>query len=405
MHVELMNRIENTGSRLEKEKLLSHETDTRFLVWTLDPMITFGVTADVEILTSLVGGSTTTAAKWWDQLDELLNLLYSRRLTGNAALNAIDHLMLKAPSTDDVLWACRVINKDLRCGVQISTANKAFPGLISPFSVMLAAEYDPEKHDVGGYFVEPKLDGLRMMVAEGRAYTRNGRSIETVGHILEELAQFKDYVFDGEVMGVDDFDASSGATRRKNTGVNKSLTYHVFDAFLVDEWKARKVNRGLEARKAFLGQLFMTVGFKHVKQVPHQRLPDRTTFEMLEKEFRDKMVAEGYEGCMLKDPKAHYIFKRSDSLLKFKPFLDADGTIVDFQEGKGRHRGRLGALFVEFDGVVTRVGSGFNDAMRDHVWNSKELYRGAVAECKYQNKTPDGKLRFPVFIRFRGDKD
>ena len=65
----------------------------------------------------------------------------------------------------------------------------------------LAKPYDPEKHEIrGAWTVEPKLDGLRMVVVNGQAYTRNGRTIDSVGHILAELEPFKDeYVFDGEV--------------------------------------------------------------------------------------------------------------------------------------------------------------------------------------------------------------
>ena len=65
----------------------------------------------------------------------------------------------------------------------------------------------------------------------------------------------------------------------------------------------------------------------------------------------------------------------------------------------------LGGLDVDFNGVVTQVGSGFADHQRTMYWQNKLSVIGKMVEVKYQNKTPDGKLRFGVFIRFRPDKD
>ncbi len=409
-----MNDIEKVSSRLSKEGLLKGEIDTRFLKWALDPIITFGVTVDTDEMverwepdTYLLGRDSMapqSRGEWWDAFDVMLGQFSRRELTGNAALQKMEAVLMHAITKDDVLWACRVINKDLRCGVQVSTANKCFPGLIDPFEVMLAREYDPDKHDVGGMIVEPKLDGLRMVVIGGQAFTRNGRTIETVGHILAELAQFPNLVFDGEVMGDTDFDADSGRTRRKSTGTDEGLRYNVFDVIAIGDWKL-KTSYPLRDRKANMEDLFRTADLKFTKMVSWEELPAATTLQELQDRFRDRFVAQGYEGCMLKDPESGYVFGRSDALLKFKPFLDADGAIVEFQEGKGRHKGRLGAIFVEIDGVVTRVGSGFSDKQRDLIWGSRDTHLGRTVEVKYQNKTPDGKLRFPVFVRFRGDKD
>lgn len=410
MNTELMNEIERVGSRLEKERLLAKETDTRFLRWALDPIVTFGVTADTsaQVERWLDPGSRRPcpgSLEWWDALDVVLGLLSRRELTGNAALSDVDGIMSCAPDEMAVLWACRVINKDLRCGVQLTTANKVFPGLIKPFGVMLAQEYDPDRHDLVGSFVcQPKLDGLRMVVIQGQAFTRNGRTIDTVGHVLAELSQFDDFVFDGEIMGSDAFDADSGRTRRKGTGPDESLRYHVFDVVPLDQWK-RKRTVALCEREVLLARLLHDAGLKHVTIVPTFQIPNGATVRELTDTFRDKFVAQGYEGCMIKNVMSPYVFKRSDALLKFKPFHDADGCVVEFQEGKGRHKGRLGALFVEFDGVITRVGSGFDDKQRDEIWARRDEYLGKTVEAKYQGKTPDGKLRFPVFTRWRQDKD
>jgi DNA ligase 1 len=407
MNVDLMNRVEAASGRLEKEALLAQETDTRFLRWALDPGITFGVTVDTDdvlLRWAEPRHRMVVSRYFWDEIDVLCQKLSRRELTGNLAQQSVTDSLLTAPTRGDCLWACRVLNRDLRCGVQLRTAIKLFPDLCEPHAVMLAQEYDPEKHDVAGWLVQRKLDGLRCTFVDGVAYSRNGRVIETVGHVRDELMQFGDYVFDGELMGDTEFNADSGRARRKGTGPDLGLRYHVFDCMPLDHWLARRSDTTVE-RACELTELLRGAELRYVVPVEWELLPSTVTFQELSDRFRDLYVAQGYEGCMLKHPGAPYEWKRSRALLKFKPFLDADGTIIGFQEGKGKHRGKLGAIFAEFDGVVTRVGSGFTDVQREEMWGPhNHAYVGRTVEVKYQNKTPDGKLRFPVFQRIRWDK-
>lgn len=406
MNTELMDQVAATGSKNKKIELLAgcDELDKKMLRWALDPGITFGITLDQdEVLNEWMGQWGRSHAQWWNEFDNILAQLSTRKLTGHAALEAATEHIYDAMYRDDAIWACRIVNKDLRSGFSESTLNKVFPGIIEPFKVALAKPYEPEKHELAGaWCIEPKLDGLRMVLLGGVAYTRNGRTIETVDHIKAELKHLSaDYVFDGEVMGVGEFDEASGDIRRKGTGANTDIYYNVFDAVLTGQWATRQTPP-LRDRKTLLKKLFHALAdYKHVRVVESMALPQNPTSKQLF-EMRDEMMKRGYEGAMIKDLDAPYAFKRSDGLLKLKDFVDADGTITDVQEGRGKHKGKLGAVFAEFDGVVTRVGSGFTDDQRERLW--KTDIKGEVIEVQYQNKTPDGKLRFPVFIRFRQDK-
>lgn len=77
-------------------------------------------------------------------------------------------------------------------------------------------------------------------------------------------------------------------------------------------------------------------------------------------------------------------------------------TVIGMIEGKGKFSGMLGALTVDVDGVSVDIGSGFTDEQRDWLWNSCDPV-GSLVEIKYQEKTKDGSLRFPVFLKFRND--
>ena len=51
---------------------------------------------------------------------------------------------------------------------------------------------------------------------------------------------------------------------------------------------------------------------------------------------------------------------RSDTLLKLKPWLDAEAVVVAHLPGKGKYAGQLGALRVRLaDGREFRLGTGF----------------------------------------------
>ena len=57
------------------------------------------------------------------------------------------------------------------------------------------------------------------------------------------------------------------------------------------------------------------------------------------------------------------------------------------------------------NGGEVHVGSGFTDIEREELWNRQSELTGRMIEVKYQEKTQDGSLRFPVFMRFRPDKE
>lgn len=400
MDINTLNQIEFVGSSLAKEKFLARldESTLKFLRWALDPMITFGITFQANPVRG-----DEPSADFWGEFDELCKKLSKRELTGNAAESAMFHLLVRAPSDDAAMWAARIINKDLRSGFSHVTVNKVFPGFIEPFACSLAKTYDPDKHEINEYWcVQPKLDGLRMIVIDGKAYTRNGRTIESVGHVLNELSElsFK-YVFDGEIMGSTEFNEDSGKIRKKGNGPDLSLVYNIFDCVRRDQWRGLSSN--YLTRKTQLEKIFADYELKYSRLVESIDVPGSSAEALFK--VRDEFIKKGYEGAMLKDLGAPYIYKRSDFILKLKDFLDADGKIVSVFEGKGRLRGKLGGVSVDFDGVETRIGSGFSDEQRETLWKRRNEIIGKTVEVKYQNKAPSGALRFGVFLRFRPDKD
>lgn len=421
MNIFMLENIESVGSRLEKERLLGKldEDSLRFLRKVLDPMVTFGVTADDAHLFGVYRRQQEKfeCTQYWNELYALLEKLEKRQLTGHAAQAEIERVLSRAYRDEALLWSTRILNKNLRIGVQTSTLNNVFPGSVQEWEVALAQPYDPEKHVLRGEYIrEPKLDGLRGVYFQGKIYTRNGREIDSVGHILKELQPFvDDYVFDGELMGAGDFDEASGTIRRKGEGANSEIVFNVFDCIDLDGWKKRETF-SLAKRKEMLQEVFDGFEFKNVKMVPWVKLPADPTPDVIV-DCGDAYIAEGYEGAMIKDLGSPYLFKRSDVILKVKRFHSLDGTIASLYEGRGKAKGSTGGIFVDHGFVVkpgitdeerkvqTKVGSGFDDAQRSQFWSLGDAMIGRAVEIKYQNGTKDGKMRFPIFLRLRPDKD
>jgi len=70
---------------------------------------------------------------------------------------------------------------------------------------------------------------------------------------------------------------------------------------------------------------------------------------------------------------------------------DSEAIVLDYEKGKGRHKGRMGALVCRdlITGEEFRIGTGFTDAP---AIGSKVTYT-------YQELTLGNKPRFPVFLR------
>ena len=111
------------------------------------------------------------------------------------------------------------------------------------------------------------------------------------------------------------------------------------------------------------------------------------------------MVADGAEGLMLHKADSIYVTGRSDALLKLKPYYDAEATVIGHTSGRGKYKGKLGALIVETpEGIRFKLGTGFSDAQRE---NPPKI--GSLVTYSYRDKTKNGKPKFASFLRVRVD--
>lgn len=252
--------------------------------------------------------------------------------------------------------------------------------------LMLATEYRGGG-DVSDYWISEKLDGLRGRWDGRQLWTRGGQRISPPAWFT---AKWPSIAMDGELwMGRGRFDEISALVRSEqpNDAAWRQVRFMVFD--LPDHGGT------FEARVMRMRALMAETRVAWLQAVTQFRLDDADKLDARLKQ----VVADGGEGLMLHHRNARYVAGRSDSLLKYKPFQDAEARVVAHAPGKGKYVGMLGALLVEMpDGRRFRLGSGFTDAQR-----AEPPAIGSMVTFRYNGLTSKGLPRFARFLRIRHD--
>lgn len=420
--IETLELLESDNSRLFKERILSDNKGDLllkdFLTMAFDPWKNWGVAKYNK--PQPLPTNTNHEDVELSNFMALLESLNRREMTGNKAREAVE----VAISQFDELgqkWCERLLWRNLRCGVSAQTINKIWPGSIVPFAVALAESLTTQ--GVNGDFkivdpinypvrVEAKLDGLRLIAVKDRGevslFTRSGTPIETLPRIVQAIKDLKedDIVLDGEVMGEDWNESASVVMSSKSKKDDSSMRYHVFDMVDLTAWQTQVSKTHYRAR---LLDLQLTIGdtertpFRYVKSTMAQ---DETEL----REFYNECLDEGYEGVMLKRLDTTYQWKRTDSILKMKPVATEEGVVVGWHKAneKTKRAGLFGGFLVLTpNGVITKVGGGYTDDIKERIQtDGPDTYVGRIVEAEHQPPfTVDGKMRFPVFSRFRDPSD
>jgi hypothetical protein len=353
--------------------------------------------------------------------------LSSREVTGNAAIEFLKNL-LSSLDSDDAKVIERIIDKSLDCGVQVSTANDVWPGLINEYPCMLCSPFEQKLIDKIKFpaYAQMKMDGMRFnaIVREGKVEfrSRNGKQIHLLGHLEKEFAALAgdvDCVFDGELLVMLEGDhqfadrqTGNGILNKANKGTISDKEAALVHATVWDVIPYLYFTDGhcpvpYATRFSSLGDLVSKQSSKD-KRIWLVASEIVETYEKAQEIFNE-YLSLGYEGIILKDGSGVWEDKRAKHQIKFKGELECDLKIVAVEEGTGKYAGLLGAIVCESaDGIVkVNVGSGFNDAHRKNL-KEKDLL-GKIVAVKYnariKNKQGEESLFLPIFIEVRDDKD
>jgi DNA ligase-1 len=254
---------------------------------------------------------------------------------------------------------------------------------------MLAKTY--EGQDVIGWMLSEKLDGVRAIWTGYCFISRTGKPINAPQWFINEMPV--GIALDGELwLGRGMFQRAVGIERKKQPvdAEWQQIKYMVFD---MPEISAPFIERH--------DMYCCLLATNPVSQpVIHTYIINQQQMQVNYCDIIDK----GGEGVMLRHPDSMYEERRSPYLLKYKPTISDEATVIGYTPGKGKHEGRMGNLQCiwytstgELDNDrLIEVGTGFSDEERE---NPPAI--GSTITFMYQELTDGGMPRFPVYIGVR----
>ena len=266
----------------------------------------------------------------------------------------------------------------------------------------------------------PKIDGIRCLIIDGVAMSRTMKPIPN--RFIQSVIGRADFNgLDGELLVGSTFQAATSGIMSEDG--EPDFTFYVFDIL-----------------PSYAPGITYTQRLRNLDSGPnHPRLKFLLPIKVSDRTELDAYLAEqlalGHEGVMVRDPNGPYKCGRATFregyLTKVKPFEDAEAMIVGFEEQmhngneatkdafgrteRSSHKanltgkGTLGALVCKNDklwpGQTFNIGTGFDDAMRQRVWDYRAAFLGQYAKFKYQKIGTVDKPRIPVFLGFRDSRD
>ena len=314
---------------------------------------------------------------------------------------------------------------------------RPMPTAINP---MLATSVD-DPFDDPEWLYEIKWDGYRAIafISKGkvRLVSRNQNDLTAQYSELHSIPSFikaDTAILDGEIAALDEAGRSSFSLMQQRTGIRQGgrrvasrgdiqVLYYVFDLLYLDGYDLRRVS--LEERKEILRQITDVSG--HVRYSEHFS-QGKGLFAVAKQ--------KGLEGILAKRRTSVYEERRTREWLKIKITQTVDCVIGGYTdpEGSREYFGSIVLGLYDKKGNLVHVGqagTGFDHAMLKEIskilkkrdtkvspfpqgvealrtvhWVKPEL----VAEIKFTewtHETAEGgmKLRAPVFLRLRDDKE
>jgi len=452
----LITEIADTSSRNAKLELLGKfKSDSEYKVYyelmkelffiTMDPYHHYYISEvnnkrlkDIDIDNSIIGSiialSGNGVSKDYNEFEVLIVVFKSisdNEIRGHEGLSLMKSYLDIFPHMED--WVNCILQRDLEIGLQYDSIIKVFTDLEIPYhAIKKCATIDDGIKLNGIWLSDPKLDGLRLTFLPTNntliGWSSAGKPLYNLDKIIDGLINGMiklglnplNYVYDGEAF-VEDWSLSVSIAKTDRHKDADKLHFALFDVIPHNEWKSEKFKMILKDRVNIVNSLaddshYIDTLKDHRKLINFDEIKT-DHFTYINDVLIPYYLEHGYEGTVLKRLDSTYDFERNDSWLKGKMWFSDDYKITDVEEGSGRLKGTMGAVYIDINGVEGKVGGGFSDDQRDYVWKNRttiidkyiEVYSqmgvdkndGSFKKSKF---TVNGVLRFPVFGRFRFDK-
>ena len=241
---------------------------------------------------------------------------------------------------------------------------------------MLANKWsEREQHISEPFYVQPKLDGVRLLVS-------NKGGISRTGKIVPGTEQLGKGLKDGQYLDGECYDPN--LTFEEITSLFKTdpmkLTFNVFDYFDLNN-----LDLTFEERMKYVTVETSLIMKKSMLHLAHE-----------------VFIKRGYEGTMIRDRYGVYeVGQRSNYLLKHKDFQTEEYEIIDATTGHGRDANCVVWVCKTRDGTKFNVRPEGTLEDREYKYTNREQFIGKMLTVRFQNLTNTGVPRFPVGIVIR----
>jgi hypothetical protein len=429
--VNIIKELRETSSRNEKEAILIANKDNEILkkVFYLayDPSINFYIkNIPYEGNWKHNEYFEYNEEEEFEVIFDVLETLYSRTFTGNEVISFLVGV-LSERSTEVQELMCNIIKKDLDCGVQTTTINKIWKGLITDPPYMAYQLFSEKliKNFKLPCYSQIKLDGLYadvFVMNDSVSYrSRSGipckfKLPDSVEDKLTELARRNgEFVIHCEALVRKDGSFIEFEDRKTGNGyLNSDDVYPddvvivVWDSVSIVEYISRKSQEDYKSR-------FWNVENIIIKSVdsPHVQIVESIFCYKTEEVISHFVEArsKGLEGTVIKSPKLKWKDGKVKDGLKLKNEFMVEMEITGFQD-HSKKQGQVGAILVQSrDGIVKcKVGSGLTDAQRKKFFLTKDELIGKIVTIKGNDlitndlKQNQYSIFLPRFVEIREDK-
>lgn len=304
---------------------------------------------------------------------------------------------------------------------------------------MLAGKFPGDDKLRFPLFVQPKLDGIRCVIVDGKALTRTLKPVPNAE--IQAILGWPDLNgLDGELI-VGDPTAPDCYRQTCSFVMSEDKRDAPWSFYVFDRWDQpdSRFSVRYETLKALASRL-RGEGRGELVIVPSTTAQTLDDMRSIEQGF----VESGHEGVILRGPESLYKFGRGNAtnmdLLKVKRFTDSEALVLDCYEERhnanevttnalGRTersshqankigKGTLGGLEVQLlndhagfkAGTMFRIGTGFDAQERAEIWkmfktDPDRCPVGWIAKFKHFEVGAKDKPRHPVFLGWRDERD
>lgn len=243
-------------------------------------------------------------------------------------------------------------------------------------------------------FVQPKYDGHRCLITkqggEILAYTRKGKGIETIPHILTDIDRWlpDGYTLDGELyIPNTPFQTISSVIKRIQP-MNAKLHFHLYDMIQ---------SAPFDERWSEIMQMYLHVNDTRIVLTPTMAVNDWDEVYALFRKFRQN----GLEGAMLRRSiRGYEDAKRSDQLVKIKERADMEVTCISIRPSKD---GWAILTCKMPNGKIFDLSAPGSIPEKMQPIQQPDKYIGRDVTIEYANLTVDGLPFHAVALRWRDD--